>query len=266
MSYPSNVFSNGVQYVANYGNDGDDGWSVGTAKASVSAAMADLPNGSSDGSTGTGVVVLEPGYTGTIPSPASPSITIGYPAVTSGVNTISTATATVVRNVIGSITLDYAGSTSVTNVVGVRGVVTIGASTTVAAGYLYGTQGKLIINGTMASGSEVSCGLQGQLDLSNTVALTGPIAAGWLDCGATASAAAITGQAHIDGLVIYNTTAAEIHSIVRVYADASYFMDLTSNGAGAWVVGTAAASGWDKSLKINLNGTPYYIPLNPAAS
>jgi hypothetical protein len=242
MSYPTNVYTNGVQFVADYGNDGDYGWSWGTAKASVAAAMAALPSGSTDGSTGTGVVFLAPGYSGTVPTPTSPTIVIGYPAVGAGVSAISTATAGVVRNIIGSITLDYAGSTSVTNVVGVRGVVTIDASTTVAAGYLYGTQGKLIITGTMSSGSEVSCGLQGQLDLSSTVALTGPVAIGWLDAGASASAGAISGQANIDGLVIYNTTAAVMNSVIRVYADATYFMDLTDSGSGAWITGTTGST------------------------
>ena len=264
MSYPTNVYTNGVQFVANYGSDGDYGWSWGTAKASVSAAMAALPNGSTDGSTGTGVVFLEPGYTGTIPSPSSPTITIGYPAVGAGVSAISTATATVVRNIIGSITLDYAGSTSVTNVVGVRGVVTIDAATTVAAGYLYGTQGKLIINGTMASGSEVSCGIQGQLDLSATVALTGPIAAGWFDCGATASAGAITGEANIDGVVIYNTTAAVVNSLIRAYGKATYFADLSTNG-GTWVTGTTAATAAG-ALKLNVDGTTLYVQLYSGVS
>jgi hypothetical protein len=270
MSYPTNVYTNGVQFVANYGNDGDYGFSWGTAKASVAAAMDALPNGSTDGSTGTGVVFLEPGYTGTIPTPASPTILIGYPTVGAGASAVSGATSSTVRNIIGQVTLDYAGSTSVTgSVVGVRGAIVVNAGTTViGSSYLFGSQGKVTVNGALANtggNGIIATGIFGQIDLSNCTTLSSQITAGWFDCGAAASAAAVAGEAYVDVITAYNNISTlTANSVMRVLAKATYLFDLSDNTS--FIIGTAAGSGWDKSLKINLNGTPYYIPCNSAAS
>ena len=107
--YPTNCYTNGVQYVANYGNDSDSGWSWGTAKLTLAAAYAALPGGASDGSTGTGVVIIEPGFTGTIASPSSATITIGQPIV-AGVKigtTAATAAGTLRVNIPGNATPYY---------------------------------------------------------------------------------------------------------------------------------------------------------------
>ena len=167
------------------------------------------------------------------------------------------------------LTLGYQGTTTVNgSAVAIRGNLTVLAGTTIAgASYLYGVQGKLTIKGHQTSSAEVSCGLLGQLDLSAAQALTGPTAAIWADCGATAGT--VTG-ADIDAVVVYNTTSAKINSALRIDTNSTYFMDLSDegggHGSGNWIIATAKGSGWDRSLKINLNGTTYYIPCNSAAS
>jgi hypothetical protein len=173
------------------------------------------------------------------------------------------------RLVDSELTLGYAGSTTVSgSVAAVRGNTTVSAATTIAgASYVYGTQGKLTVKGTMSGSAEVSCGLLGQLDLSAALGVTAPLAAIWADCGATAGT--VTG-ANVDAVVVYNTTACKINAAIRVDTNSTYFLDLSDegggHGAGNWIIATAAGTGWNKSLKIKLNGTAYYIPCNPNAS
>ena len=173
------------------------------------------------------------------------------------------------RNIDSEVSLSFQGSTTINgSVAAIRGNVTVAAGNTIAgASYLYGVQGKLTVKGTQASSAEVSAGLVGQLDLSAAAGLTGPTAAIWADCGATAGT--VTG-ADIDAVVVYNTTAAKINAALRIDTNSNYLFDLSDegggHGAGNWIIATAKSSGWDKSLKINLNGTVYYIPCNSAAS
>jgi len=183
--------------------------------------------------------------------------------------TLKNATQATYRAVDSELILGYAGSTTVSgSATAVRGNLTVNAATTITgASYLYGVQGKLTVKGTLSGSAEVSCGLLGQLDMSAALGITAPLAAIWADCGATAGT--VTG-ANIDAVVVYNTTAAKINAALRVDTNSSYFMDLSDegggHGAGNWIIGTAKGSGWDKSLKIKLNGTAYYIPCNSAAS
>ena len=176
------------------------------------------------------------------------------------------------RFIDAELSLAFAGSTVVAgSVAAARGALTVGAGTTITgASYLYGSQGKLIIQGHHNGTAEVSCGVQAQLDLSAALSSSAPIAALWADCGASMSSGIGSTAPNIDGGVIYNTTGAKINSALRVDTNSEYFMDLTDegggHGAGNWIIATAKGSGWDKSLKINLNGTTYYIPCNSAAS
>jgi len=176
------------------------------------------------------------------------------------------------RLIDSELTLGFQGTTTVTgSVASLRGNTTIAAGTTITgASYVYGTQGKLTIQGTHSGSAEVSCGLLGQLDLSAATAATAPLAAIWADCGATMSAGMGAAAANIDAVVVYNTTATKINAALRVDTNSTYFLDLSDegggHGAGNWIIGTAKGSGWDKSLKINLNGTPYYIPCNSLPS
>lgn len=194
------------------------------------------------------------------PNPAGQSVQSLTPNVS-----LVVASQPTVRLIDSELTLGYEGSTTVSgSAAAIRGNLTVGSGTTITgASYLYGTQGKLTIKGTHSGSAEVSCGLLGQLDLSSAKGVTAPVACIWGDCGASVGTA--TGS-NIDALVLYNTIAGlTINSALRVYAYASYFADLSDASSG-WIVGTAKSSGWDKSLKIKLNGTTYYIPCNSAAS
>lgn len=168
------------------------------------------------------------------------------------------------------LTLGYQGSTTVSgSVASLRGNTTIAAGCTIAgASYVYGVQGKLTIQGTHSGTAEVSAGLVGQLDLSAAVGASAPIAAIWADCGATMSVAMGSSKANIDAVVVYNTTGTKINAALRIDTNSTYLFDLADegggHGAGNWIIATAKSTGWDKSLKINLNGTPYYIPCNSA--
>lgn len=167
--------------------------------------------------------------------------------------------------------LGYQGSQVFSNnasVAALRGATTIKAGTTLTGpAYVYGTQGKLINKGHLNSSAEVSAALVAQLDFSASQGNTGPVAALWADCGA--SMGTVT-PGNIDAVVVYNTTGAKINAAFRVDTNSAYLMDLTDegggHGAGNWIIGTCATSGWDKCLKIKLNGDDYYIPVKNSAT
>jgi hypothetical protein len=168
------------------------------------------------------------------------------------------------RVVHGIISLNYAGSTSLGSLstAGVRGLAEVSSNTTITSGYVYGTEGKLRVNGTL-NGSAWVFGSIGQLDISNATLTAGShVGAIWGDAGATGPSATVS---FADLLVLTNTTATTFNSIIYAYGKAGYLMDLSNNGS-AFIVDTAASTGWNKSLKIKINGVDYYIPLNPAAS
>jgi hypothetical protein len=186
--------------------------------------------------------------------------------------TLNSGSQATLRLTDSELTLGYQGSTTVSgSVAALRGNITIAHGTTIAgASYVYGTQGKLTIAGTHSGSAEVSAGLVGQLDLSAAQGATAPLAAIWADCGATMSSAMGASAANIDGAVVYNTTGTKINAALRIDTNSAYFLDLSDegggHGAGNWIIATAKGSGWNKSLKIKLDGTDYYIPCNPDAS
>ena len=207
------------------------------------------------------------GLVGTVPDSSLPGAFLVQPtggAVPAVSLSQSLASQPTLRLIDSELTLGYAGSTIVAgSTASVRGNTTIAASTTIiGASYIYGVQGKLTVQGTMSGSAEVSCGLLGQLDLSASLGLTAPVAAIWADCGATAGT--VTG-ANIDAMVVYNTTAAVINSAIRVDTNSTYFMDLSDegggHGAGNWIITAAVGGSQSKKLKLNINGTPMYVPL-----
>lgn len=178
--------------------------------------------------------------------------------------TLSSAAQATLRLLQSEVTLGYAGSTSIGtgngSVVGVRGAATVATGTTITGGFIYGTQGKLTVKGTLNNGSGFNAGLFGQLDLSSATAHTsGYLAPIIADMGATSAITAVAANM----MVLLNTTTKNINSIVQTEAKAAFLFDLNDLGQGAYIVATAKGSGWDKSLKIKLNGSTYYIPCNP---
>jgi hypothetical protein len=60
-----------------------------------------------------------------------------------------------------------------------------------------------------------------------------------------------------------NTTASPVQAIQELYGKATYMLQCSDNGGG-WVVAAAVAGNQNAKLKIQVNGTDYYIPLNTA--
>src|ERR1019366_2444272 len=75
--------------------------------------------------------------------------------------TISSATPTTQRILLGSTTLSAPTVAVTRSVVGTRGAVQVNSIT---SGFLYGTQGKLILAGTLNNGAGFNAGLFGQVD------------------------------------------------------------------------------------------------------
>ncbi len=196
---------------------------------------------------------------------------VSAPATNNAVaKSLTVASQGTLRLIDSELTLGFQGSTTVSgSVASLRGNTTIAAGTTIAgASYVYGAQGKLTIQGTHSGTADCSAGILGQLDLSAAQGASAPIAAIWADCGATMSSAIGATAPNISAIVVYNTTATKIQAALRIDTNSTFLFDLTDegggHGAGNWIIATAKTTGWDKSLKINLNGTPYYIPCNSA--
>ena len=163
------------------------------------------------------------------------------------------------RTLVGNITENYHGSVTTTgSLVGVRGYAVIGANTTMAGqSYVYGAQGKVQVNGTL-NGSDWVAGLDGQLDLSGSPTLTAAahLTPLWSDAGATAPSGTC---AFCDGMVITNTTAATFHDLIYGYSKAAYFADLTDNGGGYLIIGSASSAAVTGYIKVKINGSDAYI-------
>lgn len=162
---------------------------------------------------------------------------------------------------ISSATTSVSGS-----VVGVRGNVTQDASGTLGSGsFVYGVQGKWTAKGTLSTGSGFTAGLFGQLDFSAVTAVNASyVSALHLDMGATS---ALSSSAYINAQTVTNTTQCLMNAVLKVIANASYFMDLAeSNLTGHWIVGLTAGANAAKSLKILVGGSTYYIPLSSSAT
>jgi hypothetical protein len=171
-------------------------------------------------------------------------------------------------------TANLNGSTT-NNLVGVRGEFNLPSGATVNNynDYLYGVQGKDVLPGTVDAAN--ICGLCGQWDISaTTFASSGTsISVAWLDAGATSSSSANSNLATNDSSILRmtNTTSAATASIVEIVAQATDFMQISTNGgtpnffvAGGTGNNSCAKTGGaicSKALLITVGGTNYWIPL-----
>lgn len=186
--------------------------------------------------------------------------------LTSATSSTASATPGTIRALIGSMTGSNAVMTS-GNLVGARGAATVvGAS----GGFIYGVQGKVISTGTL-SGSSWTAGVFGQLDISAATINAGQVAAIWGDYGT--SSGTLTNQTGLYGIAMTNTTAAVLQGQLYLYGGAQNLMLLNTNSglsgvtyfknagtsAGSW--GNAAFPTVSKVLKLNIDGTDYYLPV-----
>ena len=162
---------------------------------------------------------------------------------------------------------NFAGDVAIVSgqsLVAVRGVVTVAAATELTSagnGYSYAVQGKHVIQGEIDVNSGFVAALFGQCDTSGAscVLTSGYVSALHLDMGATSILAS---SAFLNAESITNTTQCLINSVLKVIANASYFMDLAeSNLTGNWIVSSSGMTSQAKSLKVLIGGVPHYIPL-----
>jgi hypothetical protein len=144
---------------------------------------------------------------------------------------------------------------------GVRGIVTMSGTTTGQA-YYYGTQGKWVAGTGSFDGGGFHTALCGQLDLTGAATYTsvGCLSALWLDAGASAHANAITAGDMFNMIQINNTTAAIVHSAIKLQGSCKYFIDASDvvyGGTGNCVSG--AGSGTVGALKCRIAGQDGYI-------
>ena len=147
------------------------------------------------------------------------------------------------------------------SIVGVRGNVTQDASGTLGSGsFVYGVQGKWTAKGTLSTGSGFTAGLFGQLDFSAVTAVNASyVSALHLDMGATS---ALSSSAYINAQTVTNTTQCLMNAVLKVIANATYFMDLAeSNLTGNWITTGASGGSNSKNLVVLVNGSPYKIQL-----
>lgn len=198
-------------------------------------------------------------------SPINPT-TDGYAGILLNALTLLVGVQPTFRVVDAELEVSAATTSVHGSIVGVRGNVTQDASGTLGSGsFVYGVQGKWTAKGTLSTGSGFTAGLFGQLDFSAVTAVNSSyVSALHLDMGATN---ALSSSAYINAETVTNTTQCLINSIFKVIANASFFMDLAeSNLTENWIVTKTAGSNAAKSLKINVSGTTYYIPLSTTAT
>lgn len=158
------------------------------------------------------------------------------------------------------------------NIVGVRGEADyVGAS----GGFIYGAQGKIIPTGTL-SGSSWNAGVFGQLDISAATINAGQIAPIWGDYGATSGT--LTDVTGCYGIAMTNTTHVICAGQIYLYGGATDLLKLNDNnglvgatyfqnaGSGGSSWGNATVPPPTKVLQISVNGTSYWLGLQPSNS
>ena len=177
-----------------------------------------------------------------------------------GVTLMDSALGTSFRLIDSEVGLGYQGSVSITgSLVAVRGNVTVSSGVTVASGFLYGVQGKITVKGIFAS-QNFNAGVFAQLDLSAAGTLTGQLAALWADMGATMSAAAISGEANLDVVVLTNTCAgSSVNAVFHVECLATYLFDMSNSSYPSGYATSATAGTQIGRIKIKLPSGDGYI-------
>lgn len=200
--------------------------------------------------------------------------TAGNIAAADGVITQVEATADnaigTVRGIYGKVTASGAAIASGL-VTGVRGEIAFTGAVSAGGAYAYGAQGKLIMSGTMNHEDSRLCAVMAQLDTTGATLTTGQISGLWVDHGAGITGA---GGGQFNMVRISNTVAgSKPNGVIYSHSDASYLLDLSApEGNHDWCVAAGTGSGsWGnangvatKVLVINLDGTPYYIPIHNA--
>lgn len=186
-----------------------------------------------------------------------------------GPQTLSLAAQPQFRLSDNELTLGYAGSTTIgsgsASVAAVRGAVTQAAGNTLTGGYQYGVQGKIVSSGTLNNGSGFNAGVFGQVDTSNAafVHTSGYLAPIMGDFGATSI---MSSDANANMISVLNTTNCVINSGLQFIGNATYAFDLSDLAFGGkhFIITAAVGGSQSKKLKVNIDGTAMYIPLNTA--
>lgn len=171
-----------------------------------------------------------------------------------------------VRGVIGSVQATHSAIASGT-IVGVRGLATVTGANTAGGAFVTGVQGKLIVTGTMNHADSRFNAMFAQIDCTGGALTAAQLSGVWVDVTGITGA----GGDQFNMIRLTCNAAAKPASLIYAQTDATYFSDLVtpSGGAMSFVVaaGTAAGSAGAatgvaaKVMIVNIDGTPYYIPL-----
>jgi hypothetical protein len=185
--------------------------------------------------------------------------------------TITTTTSATWRQIYSKITITPTATFSVTgggSITPFRGEVNFTTGKTFTDGFLYGVQGKTIFTGTFAEGSAARItGVLGQVDVTGATLTSGQLSAVWADL--QGGAEAVTAETYV--LRVSNSMSTQATALGLFVGHATYALAFSDLGTAQFVentsgtgAGQCAQSGGivaTKALKINANGTDYWIPL-----
>ena len=143
-------------------------------------------------------------------------------------------------------------ATGATSIRGVQGVAVVDATYTATAVTLIGTYGQARADGTVA-GASFMTGLYGLIEASAAITAT-HVTSAWLD---SHQANAVTGE-H-DLLYMTNNGAAQMDQAIYVYGGDKITSLIKLQTVSGMVADTATTDGASKKIKINIDGTTYYI-------
>lgn len=183
-------------------------------------------------------------------------------------STITSATPSTTRLTQSSITCTPATTFAVSaggSLAGVRGDITITTGKSFTDGFLYGAQGKVTNNGTMAEASAARiAGVLGQVDLSTGTITAGQVCAVWGDLQGNPTLT-VNDQVYVGRFTNSMSAGKKAQAFQLMYGEADFLFEAAKDGGGGdWVVAGAVGGSQSHKLKVLINGTTFYIPMNTA--
>lgn len=146
----------------------------------------------------------------------------------------------------------HLAATGAANIMGVRGVAVVDATYTATAVSFVGVYGQVRADGTVAGASFLT-GLYGLVEASTAITAT-HVTSAWLD---SHQANAVTGE-H-DLLYMSNNGAAQMDQAIYVYGGDKITSLMKLVTVSGMVADTATTDGASKKIKINIDGSVFYI-------
>jgi hypothetical protein len=147
----------------------------------------------------------------------------------------------------------YLNASGTASIIGVQGVANLSAGFTSTAGTLIGTYGQVRSDGTFNAAGGFLAGLYGLIEASSTTTAS-HMAAIWADSHQNNP---VTGEHEL--IYASNNGLATMDSVIYVYGGNKITNLLNLSTVTGMVENTATTSGTSKKIKINIDGTTYYI-------